>query len=375
MLGLSRTMTTILQDQRIRELKHQASFRWLILWLNAVGTKSFPGAENVGHQAEYLANTMKANIPGAFAPPVTFIAFGIQAKVRGADALNVTQAFTSLALVALVSGPAMKFLSAVPTVAASLGCFGRVQEYLLSESREDGRKALSDILSTRNGPENSQGDISGIPLQCLPGKPSVESKSVAISVRNAVIRPSKTSTFVHKDLNIEISKGSVNMIVGPVGSGKTLVAKALLGEVPCETGTILTTTRNIGYCSQVPWLLNSSIQDNICGMLNQGTAIDETWYQTVIRACALETDIQLLTEGDRTTIGTKGMTLGGGQKQRLALSRCLYARPEIVILDDVLSALDSRTEQMVVDRLLGKSGLFRHLGTTVITHSGETNYF
>jgi hypothetical protein len=79
------------------------------------------------------------NVPGAFAPTVTFIAFAVQAKVRGSDALNMTQAFTSLALIVLVSEPAAKFLRAVPTLTASLGCFERVQEYLLSASREDGR--------------------------------------------------------------------------------------------------------------------------------------------------------------------------------------------------------------------------------------------
>ncbi|KAE9373193.1 putative multidrug resistance protein [Stipitochalara longipes BDJ] len=349
MIGFSRTMTIIIQGLRIRELKFQASFRWLILWLNSI-----------------------ANIPKAFAPPVTFIAFAIQAKARGSDSLNLTQAFTSLALIVLVSGPAQGFLSAVPTVAASLGCFERVQEYLLSASREDARRSLTEARSaTSSSYANSQSEISSIPLQILRRNLSAEMQQLAISMRNADIRPSNTSIFSHKNVNLDISKGSINIVVGPIGSGKTVLAKALLGEVPCEAGSILIAERSMGYCSQVPWLLNSTIQENICGMLNQQAAIDETWYQTVVRACALEVDIRSFPEGDQTMIGTKGLTLSGGQKQRLALARCVYARRDIVVLDDVLSALDARTEQTVVDRLLGESGLFRQLGTTVllVTHS------
>jgi ATP-binding cassette subfamily C (CFTR/MRP) protein 1 len=196
---------------------------------------------------------------------------------------------------------------------------------------------------------------------------------LAVLVKNTDIRPSENSTFLHKNVDIRIHRGSITMIAGPVGSGKTIPAKALLGEVPCELGNIFIAITRIGYCSQVPWLLNSSIQQNICGMLDQNAAIDENWYQAVVRACALETVMRSLPDGDRTVIGSKGLTLSGGQKQRLALARYVYARPDIVILDDIFSALDGRTERTVVDRLLGRSSLFRELGTTVIliTHSGE----
>lgn len=196
-------------------------------------------------------------------------------------------------------------------------------------------------------------------------------------MRKADIRTSTTSTFLLNDVNIDFVKASTTMIVGPVGSGKTLLAKALLGEVQCEAGSVLIATKNTGYCSQVPWLLNSSIQENICCMLDQQTAIDETWYRTVVHACALDVDIRSFPDEDRTIIGTNGLTLSGGQKHRLALARCVYARRDVVILDDVLSSLDARTEQTVIDRLFGNSGLFRRLGMTVVlvTHSGKKGGF
>ena len=126
----------------------------------------------------------------------------------------------------------------------------------------------------------------------------------------------------------------------------------------------------MSYCSQSPWLLNTSIQQSITGLTEQ-SAVDEQWYRSVITACALDEDISYFPNGDQSVIGSRGFTLSGGQKQRLALARTVYSRPDIALLDDVLSALDAKTEKIVVDRLFGSRGLFRKCATTVVlvTHS------
>lgn len=123
----------------------------------------------------------------------------------------------------------------------------------------------------------------------------------------------------------------------------------------------------MAYCSQTPWILNTTIQQNICG-LRTCASINEEWYQSVLHACALDQDLLQLTD---SVAGSRGITLSGGQKQRVALARAVYAKTDIVLLDDILSALDSKTEKLVVDRLLGPEGLFRKLKSTVvlITHS------
>jgi ATP-binding cassette subfamily C (CFTR/MRP) protein 1 len=144
----------------------------------------------------------------------------------------------------------------------------------------------------------------------------------------------------------------------------------------------------MGYCAQTPWLQNGTIQQNICGFIDESD-IDKVWYRTVLYACALEQDMALLDEGDQSMVGSKGVTLSGGQRQRVvgvldclrrmdanklqALARAVYARLNIVLLDDVLSALDSNTERQIVERLLGANGMFRKLGTTVVlvTHSSK----
>ena len=316
-----------------------------------------------------------ANIPSAFASAVTFVTFAVQAKVQGSGALNTTQAFTSLALIGLIAGPAARFLSAVPTLTASLGCFDRIQEYLLASSNEDGRKNQgSDKWSAHDSHDNDEENLIGPRFQKLGDGCPATLRPLAVSVKNADIRPSRNSTFLHKNISMSIRRGSVAIIAGPIGSGKTLLAKAILGEVACEAGNIMVATKRIGYCSQVPWLPNSTIQQIVCGTPDHNGAMDEKWYQSVLRACALEVDLQTLPDGDQTVIGSKGSVLSGGQRQRLSLARCVYARPDIVLLDDVLSALDSRTERAVFDQLLGDSGLLRQLDTTVIliTHSSET---
>lgn len=95
------------------------------------------------------------------------------------------------------------------------------------------------------------------------------------------------------------------------------------------------------------------------------------WYETVIETCGLQQDLAILPDGDETVVGSKGITLSGGQKQRLALARVLYAKEDIVILDDIFSGLDADTEDHIFSKLFSADGLFRKLATTVIfaTHA------
>ena len=91
----------------------------------------------------------------------------------------------------------------------------------------------------------------------------------------------------------------------------------------------------ISYAAQSPWLRHQSIKDNILF----GYPYDEDRYNAVVKACALEQDLDMLEDGDATEIGARGVSLSGGQKARVALARAVYARTKYVLLDDPLSAV------------------------------------
>ena len=325
MMGLAETLATSIQDQRLRELELARSFRSLIVTMN-----------------------MNANAPAIFAPVLTFVAYAIQAKLNGSTSLSTNQAFTSLAIIALLTVPAGKLLYAMPIISAAMANFRRVQEFLLAPSWNDER------------------------YETNPFSPGIEAS--AISVVSATICPSPTSDPALVDITVKLVPSTINILVGPVGSGKSTLMKAILGELPCKSGQISVSSKTMSYCAQRPWLLNISIQQSICG-LNNKLAIDQEWYRSVVYACVLDEDMLQFPEGDQSVIGSRGLTLSGGQKQRVALARTVYARRDTVLLDDVLSALDSKTEQLVVDRLLGAEGLFRKLGTTVLLITHTTRHF
>ena len=93
----------------------------------------------------------------------------------------------------------------------------------------------------------------------------------------------------------------------------------------------------IAYCAQDAWILNSTIRDNI----TFGAPFDSTRYQEVLNTCFLKPDLAILKDGDQTLVGDKGITLSGGQKQRVAIARAVYSSARHLLLDDVLSAVDS----------------------------------
>lgn len=171
-----------------------------------------------------------------------------------------------------------------------------------------------------------------------------------------------------------------------VGSGKSTLMQALLGETITHNGFLsVALNDSIAFCAQTPWLVNKSFQQNILGT----SVFDGPWYAEVLKACALLEDLRNYPAGDRTLVGSKGITLSGGQKQRIvssncsiqiashslihikALARAVYARKPIVILDDVFSGLDPITENIIFQSLFGSDGIFRRGSQTVIlaTHA------
>ncbi|KAA6378290.1 MAG: hypothetical protein EZS28_026183, partial [Streblomastix strix] len=151
--------------------------------------------------------------------------------------------------------------------------------------------------------------------------------------------------------------GSLTMVIGAVGSGKSSIASALIGDIEKQSGTICI-DGSIAYCPQTAWINNNTVRGNI----TFGSKYKKKKYNEVIHVCALEPDFQTLAAGDMTAIGEKGVNLSGGQKSRIQLARAVYSDRDIYILDDPLSAVDAHVgrtlfEQCIDGRLKGKTRL------------------
>ncbi|KAF8980718.1 hypothetical protein BGZ46_003793 [Entomortierella lignicola] len=149
------------------------------------------------------------------------------------------------------------------------------------------------------------------------------------------------------DINLTIKRGSLSLVVGRVGEGKSSLVGALLGEMYKYSGTVRS-FGSLAYVSQSAWILNDTVRNNILF----GREFDKQRYLETIRACALVPDFKMLVNGDKTVIGEKGINLSGGQKQRISIARALYANADIYILDDPLSAVDAHVDKHIFNNAL-----------------------
>ncbi|KYQ56410.1 Multidrug resistance-associated protein 4, partial [Trachymyrmex zeteki] len=169
------------------------------------------------------------------------------------------------------------------------------------------------------------------------------------------------------NINLTIKPGQLCAVVGTVGSGKSSMLHLLLKELNPGTGSIILTqgsskynfpdnlstgyfTNNpnlrISYSSQEPWLFGGTVRDNILF----GQPYDKTRYMQVANVCALTKDFRQFPQGDMTMVGDRGVSLSGGQRARINLARAVYRQADVYLLDDPLSAVDTR----VARHLYGK---------------------
>ncbi|KAL3913747.1 MAG: hypothetical protein SGILL_006368, partial [Bacillariaceae sp.] len=192
---------------------------------------------------------------------------------------------------------------------------------------------------------------------------AVSSKSIAESSDTESAAGGETGQrAVLRDISMTVQKGELCAVVGRVACGKTTLCSSVLGETFLEEGTIKL-NGSVAYAAQTPWILNASVRENILF----GLPYDEEKYTRVTEACQLAHDLKILTDGDQTEIGERGVNLSGGQKARISVARAAYSSlfesKNIVILDDPLSALDPEVakklfHECIVELMAGKTRLF-----------------
>jgi ATP-binding cassette subfamily B protein len=161
-----------------------------------------------------------------------------------------------------------------------------------------------------------------------------------------------------ENIHLSLKRGSFTVITGRIGAGKTTLLRALLGLLPKEAGEIrwngeivddpasFFTPPRSAYTPQVPWLFSGALRDNILMGIPEGKAD----LNAAIRSAVMEYDLAELEEGFDTMIGPKGVKVSGGQAQRTAAARMFVRDPELLVFDDLSSALDVETERTLWER-------------------------
>ncbi|KAL3867301.1 hypothetical protein ACJMK2_044515, partial [Sinanodonta woodiana] len=155
------------------------------------------------------------------------------------------------------------------------------------------------------------------------------------------------TSFGLKGISLQVRKGELLAVIGPVGAGKSSLLMSLLGELPPVEGKI-TLNGCLAYASQQPWVFSGTLRENILF----GSPYDKTKYDQIVHCCALVKDIGHFRYGDLTLVGERGLCLSGGQKARVTLARCLYQGADILLLDDPLSAVDTEVGRHLFDRCI-----------------------
>ncbi|XP_055860701.1 multidrug resistance-associated protein 1-like isoform X2 [Biomphalaria glabrata] len=184
-----------------------------------------------------------------------------------------------------------------------------------------------------------------------------------ISIKGAELTWDKTSPSTLKNITLNVPKGQLVAVVGQVGSGKSSLVSAILGDMEKRKGSIAR-KGTVAYVPQQAWIQNATVRDNIIF----GKGFRERKYKMVVSACELERDFGILIAGDQTEIGEKGINLSGGQKQRVSVARAVYQDCDIYLLDDPLSAVDSHVGKAMFDNVIGPHGLLKDKTRILVTH-------
>ncbi|KAK4148084.1 ATP-binding cassette transporter YOR1 [Dichotomopilus funicola] len=307
-----------------------------------------------------------------FASMLSFITYSLTNH-----GLAPAQVFSSLALFNGLRMPLNILPLVLGQITDAMSSVGRIQEFLLAEEREDEaiqkpdavsavelrdasftweRTPTQDTETTRSKPAAA---AVAAPAEGVADKSHEGTATVPSEPDSA--QGGEQEPFKIRDLNFEIGRNELVAVIGTVGSGKTSLLASLAGDMRQTSGeVILGASRS--FCPQYAWIQNATVRENILF----GKEMDKEWYADVIKACALQQDLDMLPNSDMTEIGERGITISGGQKQRLNIARAIYFDADIVLMDDPLSAVDAHVGRHIFDHAI--LGLLKDKCRILATH-------
>lgn len=331
-------------------------------------------------------NAVSMSLP-IFASMLSFITYSL--TNHGLVASNV---FSSLALFNSLRMPLNLLPLVIGQTVDAWGSLSRIQEYLLCEDHEEvshwepeGRYAI-EIANASFTWERTATQPDGAVKAAgqIQSKEQIkEAKSVekqALEEEKKLAKAEKkteksqdadqdtASTLVEdqqpfrlEDIDLKFDRNELVAIIGSVGSGKSSLLSALAGEMRKASGEIVMGAHR-AYCPQYAWIQNATVRENI----TFGKEFNKSWYDNVVEACALTPDLEMLPNGDMTEIGERGITVSGGQKQRLNIARAIYFNADIILMDDPLSAVDAHVGRHIMDNAI--CGLLKDKCRILATH-------
>ncbi|KAJ2083952.1 hypothetical protein H4R24_000395 [Coemansia sp. RSA 988] len=251
--------------------------------------------------------------------------------------------FVALMLFNMLKDPLSGVATIVPILQNATVSYRRLQKFMIADE--------IDIASVDRIPYDRTMDTTS---------PNDE----LINITNGTFKWLPADQPTLENISIKCKRSELVAVIGQVGCGKSSLVSAILGDMIKQSGNAMV-CGSIAYVSQRPWILNATLRDNILF----GSCYEESFYNQVIDACALRPDIEVLSSGDMTEIGEKGINLSGGQNMRVSLARAVYARADLYILDNPLAAVDAHVSKHIFTKVLGPQGLLQLRARVLVTNA------